>query len=468
MLAALVGVFMAFLDQNAVNVAIAPMMAVFNTNAAGIEWVSTAYLLAGGMVVPLSGWLGDRLGLKRLYLWCLLVFTVGSVLCAASWSLESLIAARVLQALGGGLMMPVVMAMIFRIIPRDQMGTGMGIFGMVMVVAPALAPTLGGLLVEYVNWRWIFLINLPIGVVGALVAVSTLPEFPKSPENKPFDLPGAVTATLGFGGLLYVLSKGSEWGWTSEATVLTLVACVGILGLFVLIELGSTDPLLDLRVFLIPSFTYTNLLVIPIMMGMFAVLFYVPVFLQSIRGMGAMETGMLMFPAALATGLFSPVAGQLYDRFGPKLMMLAGILLMAVTTWLLSGITLATSLGTITWWLVLRGLAMGLLPIQMAAMADIPKPMLSRATAMLSILRSLVASFGIALMTVLLTQRNTFHTARLSEAVTGDAAVPGLPGLVAQQSYVLSLQDVFLLTSGVILLALVPAFFLKKKSKENP
>ncbi|HTH14728.1 MAG TPA: DHA2 family efflux MFS transporter permease subunit [Spirochaetia bacterium] len=480
-LVTLIGVFMSILDSSIVNVAISSIMTVFNTDTAGVEWVSTAYMLAMGIVVPMSGWLGEKLGLKQLYLACLVAFTIGSVLCAAAWSLESLIFARILQALGGGMLMPTVMAMVYKLVPRDKMGAGMGIFGMALIFAPAIGPTLGGWLVEYVDWRWIFTINLPVGIVGVLLGFFFIPEFKHDGHLGKFDIPGALTAGVGFAGLLYVLSKGNEWGWSSEATILTLVGSIGILVIFVLIELWSPSPLLDLKVFLYPAFTFANIAVVITTIGMFAGLFYIPLFLQSIRGLGAMETGMLMLPGALASGLLMPISGQLYDRFGPKVVMALGLLLMATMTLMFGTITLDTSLLTIILWNVGRGAAMGLsmMPAQTAAMADMPAHLISRASSVTSIIRNIASSFGIAVMTVLLQNRNTFHHARMSDALSPDNTaytdwLTSTPGIgttlmgtqMAKQSFVSAIQDVFLLTAAFTLLALIPAFFLKKAEKK--
>ena len=479
-LVALIGVFMSILDTSIVNVAISTIMNVFGTDAAGVEWVSTAYMLAMGMIVPMSGWLGEKLGVKQLYIWSLVVFTAGSVLCAAAWNLESLIVARVIQALGGGMLMPTVMAMIYKLVPRDKMGGAMGIFGIAIIFAPALGPTVGGWLVEYVDWRWIFTINLPVGILGILMAVFFIPEFKHEGKVNKFDLPGAVTAAIGFAGLLYVLSKGNEWGWTSEATILTLVASLGTLVVFVLIELWSPSPLLDLKVFLFPSFTLANIAGIVTTIGMFAGLFYIPFFLQSIRGLGALETGILMLPGALASGVLMPVSGILYDRFGPKVVMVIGLVLMASMTWLFGTISLDTTLMTVSLWNVGRGVAMGLsmMPAQTAAMSDVPPAMISRATSVMAIIRNLASSFGIAVMTVLINTQNTFHHARMTDSLSTDntaytsfmLANPGtgasLIGThIAKQSFVFAIQDVFLLTAGFTLLAILPALFLKKAKK---
>jgi len=481
-LVVLIGVFLSILSSSIVNVAIASIMTVFNTDTAGVQWVSTAYMLAMAMIIPMSGWMSDKWGLKTVYLASMAAFTAGSVICAAAWNLESLIVARVLQALGGGLMSPLVMAMIYRLVPRRQIGAGMGIMGMALLVAPAVGPTLGGWLVEYVNWRWIFLINLPLGIVGVVLGFFFIPEFQKEPVGK-LDIPGAVTAAVGFAGLLFVLSKGNEWGWNSEATVLTLVASVGVLVLFVLVELWSPSPLLDVKVFAYPSFTFANITVGITTIGMFAALFYIPLFLQSVRGMGAMETGLVMFPAAIASACVMPVAGKLFDRFGPRVVIVVGLGSMALVTWMLAGICLDTSVLTVTWWLVWRGLAMGLcmMPAQTAALNDIPVAMVSRASSVSNLIRNVASSFGVAIMTVLMNQRSLFHKAQLTETLNSDnpafvgwmganstAGSTLLTGQISKQAYVLSIQDVFLLTSIFTLLAIVPALFLQKVQKTKP
>ena len=470
----LIGTFLSILSSSIINVATASIMAVFGTDTQGVQWVSTAYSLAMAMIIPMSGWLGDKLGLRRLYLISLIVFVAGSTLCAFSWSLESLIAARVIQAAGGGILSPVVMAMIYRLVPRKQIGTAMGIMGMALFVAPAIGPTLGGWMVQYTDWRWIFMINLPLGIVGVLLAIMVVPDFAKVPVGK-FDAPGAITAAAGFAGLLFVLSKGNTWGWTSETTILTLVASLGMLVVFVLVELWSPSPLLDLKIFAIPSFTLANIAVGVTTIGMFAGLFYIPLYLQTVVGLKPLPVGLIMLPAALVSAVMMPVSGKLYDRFGPLVTIVGGMVFFAFCQSLFAGITLDTSMATITWWLVLRGVAMGIcmMPIQTAALNEIPSALVSRASSLSNLIRNIASSFGIAIMTVLMTDRNVFHSARIREAFTSDnttltdflAANPatGPTALVTQvgkAAYVLSLQDIFLFASVLILLSIIPALFL--------
>jgi EmrB/QacA subfamily drug resistance transporter len=477
---------MSILDTSIVNVATPTMMNVFNADPDSIQWVSTIYMLALGVVIPLSGWLGDLMGFKRLYILSMAAFVAGSLLCALAWDLNSLIGARVIQAIGGGMIMPTTMAMIYRMVPRDKIGSGMGIFGIALLVAPAIGPTLGGYLVEYVDWRWIFTINLPIGVIGMLLAFFVLPEFQSKHPGR-LDMGGAVTSAAALFCLLLALTKGADWGWADERTLLLFCASFFSFILFIYIELTSDNPLLDLRVFRYPSFTLANLTIIVTMIGMFSGLFFLPLFLQSIRGIGAMETGLLMLPGALVSGLMMPIIGRLFDKIGARPLVIVGLLLMAFITFLFRNLNLATATTTIMLWTLFRGLVMPLanMPAQTAAMVDIPTEMIGRASAITNIVGRVSSSFGIAVLTAMLTKRQTLHAARLAWEVSpanstamgflthAEAAVGGgahgksmalayLWGIVEKTSFVSAIDDVFIVTAAFTLIALVPAVFLKR------
>lgn len=488
--AAMIGAFMVLLDSTIVNVAIPHMMNVFHTTTSGIEWVSTAYLLALGVVTPLSGWLGDYLGYKRLYLVALALFTLASGLCAFSGSLEALIGFRILQALGGGLIMPMVMAMVMQMVPRERLGTAMGIFGMAMLLAPAIGPTLGGYLVEYVDWRWIFTINLPIGVAAFLLAQAVLPPFDDEEAGR-FDWPGALLVAPGLFALLLALSKGQEWGWGSERTVFLFYAAFVLLALFVWRELTTPEPLLDLRLFRYPSFALGTLVLFVLTIGLFGALFYLPIFLQNVRGLGAFQAGLLLLPPALVTGAVMPIAGQLYDRFGPRFVVPVGILLLAWSTFLFRHLTLYTPLSTIVLWSMVRSLGLGLsmMPVQSAMLAEVPPLEASRASAISNIVNRVAGSFGIAILTVLFTDRLTLHenllrgeisaldpfqlqafqrllyalqAQGLSPVAAQAAAAALLGGKLQALAFTKALNDAFVFMAFALLLGLVPALFLRK------
>jgi EmrB/QacA subfamily drug resistance transporter len=493
MLVVLIGAFMANLDTSIVNVAIAKIMNVFNTDTRTVQWVSTAYTLGMGVIIPFSGWLSDQIGLKNLYLISMVGFVVGSLVCAMSWNIDSLIAARALQALGGGMVGPTMMSMVYRIVPRDKIGTGMGILGISYLVAPAIGPTLGGYLVEYVDWRWIFTINLPIGLLGILFAFFIIPEIPKSTNVGKLDVGGFVTSSGGLSCLLLALTNGQDWGWIDERTVLLLFGAVALLGLFVYLELTTERPLLDIRMFCYRSFTLANIVMMCTTVGLFAGLFYVPLFLQNVCGLGAMEAGLLMMPGAVVSGLVVPIIGRICDWTGPKVILVVGLILLALTSYNFQFLSLDTAYTTICIWIVFRvfGIVTSTMPVNVAVMAEIPPELTNQASAMNNILRNVASSFGLAILTALLTVRTQMHAEHLTEAITpwsislhetvlgysrslgiagNDAMGKILGGLglkIQQLAFVKGIDDIFTIVIILTVISILPALFLKKGKPGN-
>ncbi len=481
------GGFMAILDTSIVNIAIPKLESVFSVNTAQVQWVVTIYMLTLGVVVPLAGYLGERFGYRRIYVLSLAVFTVGSALSGLSWSLSVLTMFRVLQALGGGLIMPITMSMVYRMVPRERIGTAMGFWGLGIIVAPAIGPALGGWLVQYVDWRLIFYINVPIGIAGAFLALGYVPKFPRGMTG-PFDFTGFVLSALGLFGLLLALSEGQTWGWGSEAIVLLLIASVLFLILFTLWELTVKHPLLNLRVFAHGSFAMANLLVIVITVAMYSGVFYVPLFLQTVAGYGAMQTGLMMMPAALVSAVMMPLSGRLYDRIGARWVVLAGLLILTYTTFLLHRLSTTTPTSDVVFWLMLRGLGMGLamMPATTAGMSAVPTTMVGSGSAINNIMQRVAGSLGLAFMTAVLQSQSTLHATTLASSYT-PASQPtmqfihrlssyfgqqGLLGrqilstnelyhLVQQQAFVMGIDDIFVLGAAITLLGAVLSLFLR-------
>ncbi len=485
----ILGGFMAILDTSIVNIAIPKLESVFSVDTAEVQWVVTIYMLTLGVVVPLAGYLGERFGYRRIYVVSLTVFTIGSALSGLSWSLEVLTIFRVLQALGGGLIMPITMAMVYRIVPRDRIGTAMGFWGLGIIVAPAIGPTLGGWLVEYVNWRLIFYINVPIGIVGVLLALGYVPKFP-SRRLGSFDFMGFLLSAAGLFGLLLALSEGQTWGWGSEPIVLLLVGSVLLLTLFSLWELSIPHPLLDLRVFSRGSFTMANLLVVVITVSMYSGLFYVPLFLQTVVGYGALQTGLMMMPAALASAIMMPISGRLYDKIGARPVVVVGLVILAYTTFLLHRLTTTTPVGDVVFWLTLRGFGMGMamMPATTAGMSSLPTEMVGSGSAINNVMQRVAGSFGLAFMTAVLESQSTLHAANIAasytptarpsvqfvQQMTGYFAHQGLAagqslsvttttlyGLIQQQAFVMGIDDVFVLGAAITLFGAFLGLFLK-------
>ncbi len=489
LLVTVIGGFMAILDTSIVNVAVPKIMSVFGMTTDQVQWIVTVYMLTLGVVVPTSAWLGDRFGYKQLYIASLAIFTVGSILSGIAWSGSALIGFRVLQAVGGGMIMPVMTSMVFRMVPRDRIGTAMGILGVAIIMAPAIGPTLGGYLVQYVDWRLIFYINVPIGIFGVFAAQRVLPQFKRHPVG-PFDTVGFLASASGLFSLLYALSQGTTLGWSSETIVLLLYASGVLLVFFVWWELRAEHPLLDMRVFKYAEFSWSNVLVIISTVALFSGIFYIPLFLQNVAGMGALQTGLILMPSALVTGLMMPISGWLFDKIGPRPLALAGLAILAYSTYLLHNLNTLTPTSTIVWWMVIRGVGMGLMmmPVQAAGLAVIPTRNVGQASAVSNIIQRVAGSFGIAYLTAYLTDRMAAHTNDLSAMVspghpyvlqllseissslsgvygTTGAGVYGkelLAGLIAQQSFVSGIDDLFLLTVLILVAGFIPALFLRR------
>lgn len=481
LLVVVVGGFMAMLDASIVNIAIPTLMGEFGVSLDRAEWVVTGYSLAMGVVVPLAGWLADRLGPKRLYLLSLGAFTAGSALCGLSWSIYSLIGFRVLQAAGGGMIFPVIMAMTYRMVAPEHRGAAMGVLGVAPAVAPALGPVLGGYLVEYVNWRFIFFINVPVGILGALAAVRVLPRLSPVPSG-PFDLKGFVTAGTGLFALLFALSDGDRYGWGSPVIVLSCYAAAALLTLFVHYELTTAAPLLDLRLFARGAFTLSVALSALSRVALFSSLFYVPVYLQTVMGEGALGTGLVLVPAALVAAVMLPLAGALYDRVGPRGLTVLGFGVLAWGTFQLHLLGVDTPTRLVTDWLSVRGLGLALtmaVPLT-AGLSALPTSQVSRGTALVDIVQRSSAAFGIALLTAFLERRQAAGENALAGMLTpGSAAgafvrrltrqsflphaqahalaVARLAQLVAQQAFTRGVDDLFVVTAAVAAVGAVAA-----------
>ena len=470
------GMFMSVLDTSIVNVAIPTIQKDFGAATNDIQWIATAYTLALGVIVPLSGWLGDRLGMTRVYLVCLVAFAGASALCGLAWNLNSLIFFRILQAVPGGILPVVCMSMLYAIVPREKIGSAMGIYGLGIIVGPAIGPTLGGYLVEYVNWRLIFYINVPIGVVGALAGIALLPKMAPT-SQRPLDWWGFLTIGSGLFAMLLATSKGTDWGWGSYAVVGLLVYSAFAIALFVVIEFELDEPLLDLRVFKVWPFVNSLLLISVLSIGLNAILFYLPLFMQEGQNIQALQTGLTLLPEALMMAVLMPVAGTLYDKIGPRWPAVIGLLIAAYGGYLLCGINPNMTQQDVVIWTCVRAVGNGLamMPIMTAGLAAIPAAFASSGSPVNNIAQRVSGSLGLAGLTVLATSQQAqlmADRAALIPANSDVAAVQHIvnqgPGMVYAYYQKLSLyvmadaySNVFLVCCVLTAAAVVLALFLR-------
>ncbi|AFM43098.1 drug resistance transporter, EmrB/QacA subfamily [Desulfosporosinus acidiphilus SJ4] len=415
-----IGTFMVMLDSSIVNIAIPKMMNVFNTDLDSIKWVLTGYTLAMGAVVPITGFLSDTFGIKRLFIAALGIFTIGSFLCGFSWSNNVMVVFRVIQAIGGGAIMPVGMSYIMMIFPVQERGKALGFWGIASMAAPAIGPTLGGYIIQYMDWRFIFYVNVPIGIFGVIFASILLKDTPLIPYKGNFDYIGLVSVVVGIVSLLYVLGEADNIDWGNIK--FPLLIALGIFGLliFVVNELTHPNPMLELRVLKIYDFTLSQFITAITMLALMGGVYVLPLFLQNLRGYTAMQTGLILFPSAIASGLMMPVSGAIFDKFGAKVVTLPGLLIVAFASYQMSLFNMNTAVSYITFIAMVRGFGLGLamMPVNTAAMNAVPRPLYGRATALSTTIRSITQAIAITFMTTVISGSSNVNYARLSEQIT--------------------------------------------------
>jgi len=496
----ILGAFMSVLDQTVVNIAIPRLQNAFGADIHSVQWVVTAYLLTQGAMTPTASYLANNVGIKRSFILSLIAFTLGSLLCGLSWSLPMLILFRVVQGLGGAVLLPLSFTMLFREFAPGERGLALGTLGIPTLLAPALGPILGGYIVTFASWQLIFFINIPIGIVAVILATLFLREA-RAPERSRFDLPGFITAAYGLAALLYAFSETTTAGWGSVKVLGFLFSGALSLIAFIAIEITTVNrggkPLLDLRLFTNRSFAAGNIALVFVIFGLFGSFFLIPIYLQVLRGQSAFQAGLILLPQALAAMVSVVVGGRLVDRIGVKAVVIPGLLLLGFATWQLTFITLNSPF----WWLqlllVLLGLSLGLTgqPLVVAALADVSEAQqVADASTITTVTRSVAASMGVALLATYVQTQTKVHFTHLAEQVTASSPLgqllPRLQGLfllhgadaqsarsaalqliarfLQRQGYLLALQDAFFVVIALIALAIVATLFVKEKRRSVP
>ncbi|MBV9851197.1 MAG: DHA2 family efflux MFS transporter permease subunit [Armatimonadetes bacterium] len=444
-MAVIFGVLMSAIDTSVVNVALPNIQGNVGATQQEITWISTGYLISVVILMPLTNWLSLRFGRKKVYLTSLVVFTAASFMCGISRSLGELIFWRVIQGFGAGTLQPLAQAMFREAFPPEQQGLAMGIFGLVVLSGPAIGPTLGGYITDNFNWPWIFFINLPIGVIGFLVALRVLedPPYMHGGSRAKVDAVGIALLTVGLATLQTMLEQGEEDDWFSSAFIcwLTAIAAVSLIG-FIWWELTHDEPAVDLRVLKNVTFASGTFIGGILGVGLFASLFLLPQYMQVLLGFDATQSGLALMPRSLTMMVVMPIGGALYNRLGARFMIGVGLALAGYAQWVMGHFTLETGRQDILIPQVIQGVGFALVFVALstAALATIPKAKMTSATGLNNLIRQLGGSFGTALVVTLLTRHVAQARADLVQyASTGDPAFmqrwSGLTGTFAAQGH---------------------------------
>lgn len=402
--------FLDLIDTTIVNVALRTIGEEFRTES--VEWVALGYTLSLAVWIPASGWMGDRFGTKRVFMSALVLFIGGSMLCGLAQTIGQLVAFRVVQGVGGGMLTPIGIAMLFRAFPPIERARASTIVMIPTLVAPALGPVLGGLITDTLGWRWIFFVNVPFGIAAMVFGFKFLREH-REPTAGPFDLPGFVLSGFGLAAIAYALSEGPRIGWTSPWILGFGISGAVSFALLVYVETHKPHPMLALRLLKHRLFRATNIVMAFAMASFLGLTFVLPFYLQSLRGLTPLESGLTTFPQAIGVLASSQIAGRMYPRVGPRRLILGGMVGAAAAMSLLLFIGLDTNLWWIRLIMLLRGFAMGwcFVSSQAASYSEIAPSDNGRASAIFSTQRQMSVSFGIALMATVLSSFTTLSAA---------------------------------------------------------
>jgi DHA2 family multidrug resistance protein len=487
--------FIEIMDTSVVNVSLPHIQGSLNAGQDEVTWVLTSYLVSNAIIIPITGWLSSVFGRKRYLLFSILIFTASSLWSGAATSLPGVVLARVFQGLGGGGLQPLSQAILLESFPPSQHGIAMAFFGMGVVLAPVLGPVLGGWLTDHLSWRWVFYINLPVG----LLAVALITFFIQDPSyirraKAKIDTWGLFLLAVGLGCLQIVLDKGQREDWFSSdfIVVLSLVAAVSLI-LFVFVEFHTDHPVVNLRVLKYRSFTAGSVIMFAGFFALFGSIVLIPLYLQNLMGYTALLAGLILGPGGLSAFVAMPAAGILMSRgVNPRNLLAVGLVTVAVALWFMAGFNLEADFYAIALPRVLQGFGMGLffVPLSAATFAEVSREETGNASGIFNLLRNLGGSFGVAFSTTVLARRAQLHQIFLSEHVTPynpafrlpfdgisrflhqnqpdlanpQTALGALYGVVARNAQMLAFNDTFWLLA-LISASLVPLTFLLRRPK---
>ena len=407
---------MQVLDTSVTNVALPHMQGSLSASVEEMSWVISAFLAANAVVIPATGWLSARFGRRRFFLICTVLFTVSSFLSGIAPNLEFLVAMRILQGLGGGPVIPMAQAIMWEIFPLRQRGTAMAVWGVGIMMAPILGPTVGGYIADNWSWRWIFYINLPIGVLGFVMVSIFLFDSPFAKKPRGIDALGILLMVVGFGCLQLMLDLGEKEDWFDSGFIFSMfvIAVAALVG-FVARELMVKEPILDLNVFNDRNFAVGTMCIALIGLGMNSSMLLVALYTQKMLNYDAWTSGLVLAPGGLGTMIALLISGRLISRMDQRLLLAAGCVLNVVAAVLMTRLTLSLDYWSLAWPRFLQGFAMGFVfpPLQVLALATISLGRLGNATAAYNVIRNVGGSVGVALATTLLARRSQGHQATL-------------------------------------------------------
>jgi EmrB/QacA subfamily drug resistance transporter len=454
------GAFVAIFTQTLLNIALPAIMADLNIEASTAQWLITGYMLVNGILIPASAYFIQKYSNRSIFILAMSLFVLGTLLAGLAPTFAVLLAARMIQASGAALMMPLLMNVILVAFPVERRGTAMGLFGLVMIVAPAIGPTLSGYVVEHYSWRVLFFIVLPLALIPLALGIFKLKNLTFQNKELTLDKMSLVFSSLGFGGILYGFSTAGQNGWSDPVVLGTITVGVVSLVTFILRQLKLKEPLLEFRIYKYPMFALSSAISIVISISMFSAMILMPIYVQTIKGISPVDSGLLMLPGALVMGFMSPVTGKLFDKYGAKVLAIIGMSIVVISTYFFSDLSINTTYLHIMFLYTIRmlGISMVMMPVMTNGLNTLPMKAYPHGTAMNNTLQQVSGAIGSALLITIMNTRAT--------SVGKDLALSGAdPASIMKSSLMEGINYTFFISTFIAAVALLLTFFIKKPQR---
>ncbi|GIN87384.1 MFS transporter [Heyndrickxia sporothermodurans] len=460
-----IGAFVSFLNNSLLNVALPSIMTDLKIkDYSTVQWLSTGYMLVSGILIPASAFLLTRFSNRSLFITSMAIFTLGTALSAFAPNFGVLLTGRMIQAAGSSVMGPLLMNVMLISFPREKRGAAMGVFGLVMITAPAIGPTLSGYIVEYYDWRVLFEMILPLAVISLLLAIWKLQNVMEQNKDAKLDYSSVILSSIGFGGLLYGFSSASSDGWTDAIVLTTLIVGAIALIAFIVRQVKMEVPLLDLRVYKYPMFALGSVIAIVNAVAMFSGMILTPAYVQNVRGISPLDSGLMMLPGAIMMGIMSPITGKLFDKFGPRMLAVVGLAITAISTYMLANLQIDSSYTYIILVYTLRmfGMSMVMMPIMTNGLNQLPTHLNPHGTAVNNTAQQVSGSIGTAVLVTIMNSVTKTEANSLMTGVDPTTLTTAKQAILGQKALLAGIQYSFYVALGINIVALVLALFVKR------
>jgi len=460
----MIGALITFLNNTLLNIALPSIMMELGIDASTVQWLTTGFLLVNGVLMPASAFLIRKYSVRSLFLVSMAVFTLGTICAGFAHAFAPLLAGRMLQAAGGSVLLPLLMNVMLVSFPVERRGSVMGLFGLVMMFAPAIGPTLSGWIIEHSDWRMLFHFVWPISLASFAVGLFVL-EGGRRETGLRLDITSLILSSIGFGSLLYGLSTAGKSGWTDPVVLATTLVGAAVIALFIRRQARMNEPMLDFRVYTYPMYALSGAIVGFMNMSFFSGMIMLPIYVQTVRGFSPLEAGLMLLPGALVMAAMSPVTGRLFDRYGGRVLTVVGLAIAVGTSYRLSILTFEESFLYLTVLNTIRslGISMVMMPVQTNGLNQLPPRLYPHGTAMNSTMNQVTGAVGTALIISIMSNSQSAHAARkLAEAAGSGGLSPEMELRIGMESLLHGINVGFAWATAILCLSLILAFFMKR------